>query len=74
MLPGVVKRHDQAFGLSVVATAGGEIWVNQNELAVGDSVRLLFNGSDLSISLTPPENSSILNVFCKNLDGVFVIQ
>ncbi len=70
VLPGVVKRHDQAFGLSVVAAAGGEIWVNQDDLPVGDSVRLLFNGSDLSISLTAPENSSILNVLPVVVGGI----
>lgn len=70
VLPGVVKQHDQAFGLSVVAAAGGEIWVNQDDLPVGDSVRLLFNGSDLSISLIPPENSSILNVLPVVVSGI----
>ncbi len=59
---GRVLAKDSNCTLGQIETAAGIVWVTRISEQVGTDVRLLFNASDVSISLSKPLDSSILNV------------
>jgi molybdate transport system ATP-binding protein len=62
VLDAVVARHDEAFQLSVLASAAGELQVPQLSAPVGAPVRAYIRARDVMLSLRPPEEISALNV------------
>lgn len=62
VLDAMVARHDDAFQLTVLASAAGELQVPRLAAAVGAPVRAYIRARDVMISLRPPEGISALNV------------
>ncbi len=57
-----VVGQDEAFHLTRLSFAGGELRVPRLELPAGTSVRVRVNARDVSIALTAPSAVSILNI------------
>lgn len=55
-----VQEKDAKWHLMQTQFAGGELWVKDNHLAIGDALRIRILAKDVSLSLTP-QDSSILN-------------
>ena len=62
VLAATVARHDEAFQLSVLASAAGELQVPRLSAPVGAPVRAYIRARDVMLSLRPPEEISALNV------------
>ena len=62
VLDATVARHDEAFQLTVLASAAGELQVPRLAAAVGSPVRAYIRARDVMIWLRPPEEISALNV------------
>ncbi len=58
-----ILDHEEKFGLSRLAFAGGTLQVPRIELPPTTWVRLKVYATDVSLALTPPRQSSVLNVF-----------
>lgn len=57
-----VLRHDETFGLTVLASAAGELQVPRLAAPAGTAVRAYIRARDVMLSLRPPEEISALNV------------
>ncbi|MFQ5775971.1 MAG: molybdenum ABC transporter ATP-binding protein [Kiloniellaceae bacterium] len=57
-----VEAHDEAFGLSELAFAGGRLRVPRIDLPVGSTLRLRIRARDVALARERPEGLSILNV------------
>jgi molybdate transport system ATP-binding protein len=57
-----VARHDEAFGLSVLAFEGGELVVPNIDALPGASVRVRIRSRDVSLALERPRRVSIQNI------------
>lgn len=62
VLDGRVAGHDARYGLTVLATAAGELTVPRLDRPVGAAVRALVRARDVMLSLTRPDGISALNV------------
>lgn len=61
LLRGTVVRRDARWHLSQVEFPGGFLWVRDNDIALGQQVRLRVLARDISISALEPHESSIQN-------------
>ncbi len=61
LLPVVVAERDEADHLARLRFAGGELWVPSGRLQVGQSSRVRIHARDVSLALSPANDSSILN-------------
>jgi molybdate transport system ATP-binding protein len=59
----VVRRHDEAYALTLLEGPWGNIWVRHSERAVGDTVRVQIDASDVFVELEREDRSSVLNRF-----------
>jgi molybdate transport system ATP-binding protein len=69
-----VARHDERFGLSVLAFDGGELVVPNVDALPGEPVRARIRSRDVSLALEHPNRVSIQNIFAASvvsLDGEF---
>ncbi|HLY45133.1 MAG TPA: molybdenum ABC transporter ATP-binding protein [Stellaceae bacterium] len=57
-----VAGHDNAFGLTILRAAAGELRVPALDLPVGAALRVRIRARDVMIALTPPAGLSALNV------------
>jgi molybdate transport system ATP-binding protein len=62
VLDAVVARHDEAFQLSVLTSAAGELQVPRLSAPLGAPVRAYIRTRDVMLSLRPPQEISALNV------------
>jgi molybdate transport system ATP-binding protein len=62
VLEATVARHDEAFQLSVLVSAAGELQVPRLQAAAGATVRAYIRARDVMLSLHPPDDVSALNV------------
>ena len=62
VLDAKVARHDDAFQLSVLTSAAGELQVPRLSAPIGASVRAYIRSRDVMLSLQPPQDISALNV------------
>lgn len=62
VLTGTVTAHDTQWHLSCVQFAGGSLWVRDSGAALQQSLRIRILARDVSLTLTPHTDSSILNV------------
>lgn len=62
VLTTTVAGQDRTFGLTELRFAGGRLRVPHLKLPLGQDLRIRIRARDVSISLSPPENISILNV------------
>ena len=63
ILEGVVDRHDDAYHLTAVRFAGGDMLVARLTQAPGHAVRLRVLAKDVSLTLERGERTSIQNIF-----------
>ena len=63
VLDAEVVGHEPAFGLSVLRFPGGRLRVTALDLAPGAGLRVRLRARDVALAKTPPEGTSILNVF-----------
>ncbi|MBK1698681.1 molybdenum ABC transporter ATP-binding protein [Rhodovibrio salinarum] len=61
-LPVSVARHEPADQLSALTFEGGELFVRQLDLVEGARLRVRIRARDVALALSPPQDSSILNV------------
>jgi molybdate transport system ATP-binding protein len=69
-----VARHDERFGLTLLAFDGGELVVPNVDALPGEPVRARIRARDVSLALERPRNVSIQNIFAAtvvSLDGEF---
>lgn len=62
VLEASVSEHDETFHLTHLAVPGGRFAVSRVPLAPGAPARVRVHARDVSVSLQPPEGSSIQNV------------
>lgn len=62
VLPGRVLSRDGDWGLLRVAFPGGELWVRDGGETAGSAIRLRVPARDVSLSLQPHADSSVLNL------------
>jgi molybdate transport system ATP-binding protein len=70
VLDATVARHDEAFQLSVLTSAAGELQVPRLSAPVGAPVRAYIRARDVMLSLRPPEEISALNVLAGRVAAV----
>ncbi len=67
VLPVTVRGHDAGFGLTELGFgddgAAGRLWVPAIDLPLGSAIRMRIRARDVSLSLTRPTATSILNIF-----------
>ena len=69
VLDGVASRNDSEFGLTEVSTTAGGIWVT-SVYSPGTRLRLIVRASDVSLSRSAPESSSIQNILPAAISGI----
>jgi molybdate transport system ATP-binding protein len=57
-----VTGFDAAFGLTQLAFAGGTLWLPYGGARLGQAVRVRIQARDVSLTLTPQADSSVLNI------------
>lgn len=70
VLDTTVIAHDDNYGLSSLAFAGGQITVSRDNLRQGDNVRLRIMARDVSLSLKQAEQTSILNILPATIESM----
>jgi molybdate transport system ATP-binding protein len=70
VVPTEVLGHDEAWHLTHLGFAGGEIQVSQRALHVGQAVRVRILARDISIALSGDNASSIQNRFACAVTGI----
>jgi len=58
-----IAGHDDAFGLTRLAFAGGTLQVPRLDLAPGETLRVRIRARDVALALEEPQRISVLNVF-----------
>jgi molybdate transport system ATP-binding protein len=61
LISGQIVERDQAWQLARLEFAGGSLWLRDTGLALHQSLRVRVLARDVSISLTPPQGTSIQN-------------
>ncbi|HZQ00038.1 MAG TPA: molybdenum ABC transporter ATP-binding protein [Reyranella sp.] len=62
VLDAVIERHDEAFAITHLTCAAGELQVPRLAAPTGTSVRAYIRARDVMLSLQPPQEISALNV------------
>jgi molybdate transport system ATP-binding protein len=62
VMEAVIGAHDEVYQLSRIDFAGGGLWIGRVARPLGSRVRARVQARDVSIALTPPVGSSIINV------------
>jgi molybdate transport system ATP-binding protein len=70
VLDAVVARHDEAFQLTALASAAGDLQVPRLAAPVGTHVRAYIRARDVMLSLRPPEEISALNVLAGRITTI----
>ena len=70
VLDAKVSRHDEAFQLSVLQSAAGELQVPRLDAPVGAPVRAYIRARDVMLSLQPPSEISALNVLAGKIASI----
>ena len=65
-----VSHYDEEFGIASVAFLDGQFSVAAEPLIVGSKVRLQVLARDVSITLEPQKNTSILNIIPVTIDAI----
>lgn len=71
VLIGQVEHHDPHYRLSTVRVPGGTLSVSLSRLPPGAETRVRIFARDVSLSLDPPHNSSILNILRVRIADLF---
>ncbi|NNL95025.1 MAG: molybdenum ABC transporter ATP-binding protein [Xanthomonadales bacterium] len=70
MVEARVREIDQRYGLAVLEHSGGILTVINDAFEPGQRLRVSIAARDVSISLTEPEDSSILNTLRASIDAM----
>ncbi len=70
VIDSVVAGHDQAYHLTRLAFAGGEVLVARRDEAVGQPLRFRVHARDVSLALTKAEGTSISNLLPARVEQV----
>lgn len=70
VLEAVIGAHDEAYQLTRVDFPGGSLWVGHVGHPLGTRVRARVQARDVSVALTPPVGTSIVNILPCTLAGV----
>lgn len=70
LLQGRVAERDGDWQLARVAFEGGELWVRDRDIPVGQSVRLRVLARDVSLTTTEPHHTSIQNHLPGRIDSI----
>ncbi len=70
LLQGQVAERDRNWQLARVAFEGGELWVRDRDIPVGQSVRLRVLARDVSLTTTEPHHTSIQNHLPGRIDSI----
>jgi molybdate transport system ATP-binding protein len=62
IIEGRVKQIDKSFNLMTIEFDGGEIVAAVNNFRIGDTLRLKVKASDVSLTLSKQDDTSILNI------------
>jgi molybdate transport system ATP-binding protein len=62
VLEGVIEAHDESYHLSCVALPAGRLTIGRKELPIGHRVRVRVDARDVSLALSRPESTSIINI------------
>ena len=68
VLEATVAEHDVHYGQSKLDVAGLPLWVRQSPAALGQTVRARVLARDVSVVLTQPSGSSIVNILPTRLE------
>jgi molybdate transport system ATP-binding protein len=63
VISATVAGHDDAFGLTQLAFAGGRLFVPRLEMGMGERLRVRIRARDVVLALGKPADISILNAF-----------
>lgn len=70
LLETVVARHDEAYGMTLLASPAGEIRVPRLKAGLGAPVRLRIRARDVMVATEPPVGLSALNVLAGFVSSV----
>lgn len=70
LIQGTISGLESEWGLQHVQFAGGELLVRDSGRQVGDEIRVRVQARDVSISLLPPEQTSILNNLPAEIESI----
>ncbi|AMJ60369.1 molybdenum ABC transporter ATP-binding protein [Bosea sp. PAMC 26642] len=70
IIEGRVAGHDEAYGLTTLATRAGLLHVARSMMPIGATVRVRILASDVLISLTSPVGVSALNILPGTIAGI----
>lgn len=70
LLDMAIVRHDERFGMSVLASAVGEVRVPKLDAEPGAAVRLRIRARDVMVATEPPRGLSALNVLAGRIGGM----
>jgi molybdate transport system ATP-binding protein len=70
VISGKVTLIEQEWGLAKVAFTGGELWIQQQGVEMGQSVRVRVLARDVSIAISPATDSSIVNLLPATIDAI----
>jgi molybdate transport system ATP-binding protein len=59
---GVIAQHDSQFHLSYVDVEGGRLAISLRPVPIGRKVRVVVEARDVSLALSPPQQTSITNI------------
>ncbi|MGB1092153.1 MAG: molybdenum ABC transporter ATP-binding protein [Oceanobacter sp.] len=62
IVDGVIAEHDSDWGLTAIDFEGGRIWLRKINRDVGMPARIRVLAKDVSLAISPPVDTSILNV------------
>jgi len=69
-----VSGHDDAYHLTYVDFPGGRFTLSRETLSIGHLVRLRVAARDVSLTLEPQQDTSILNIFDTIIDAIEVMN
>lgn len=70
MLPGAVTEHDTRYGQSRIDVGGLQLWVGLHQAPVGQAVRVRVLARDVSVALSHPTDSSIVNILPVHIEAL----
>ncbi|HLE56474.1 MAG TPA: molybdenum ABC transporter ATP-binding protein [Rhodothermia bacterium] len=65
-----VSDHDEEFHLTYLDFSGGRFTVARHDLPLGRKVRLQIAARDVSVTLTPRDDTSVLNIFPATVEQI----
>jgi len=70
VIQGTIAYQDDPFSLTQVAFPGGKLWLPYHTAPTGAPVRLQIAARDVSITLHPPQATSILNILEATVEAI----